>query len=77
MPQVYLRCSNADHMLPNLCAAEVADLTDARDQAANAIRILLALPTADDWRTWVMHVIDDLGDEIVTLPFPTVMGRLQ
>jgi len=77
MPQVYFRCSCADRMLPELCAAEVADLTEARDEAATAVRMMLALPTGDDWRVWVMHVLDDLGDEIFTLPFNAVMGRLQ
>ena len=31
MPEVYFRCSSADRMLPNLCTAEVEDLTDARE----------------------------------------------
>jgi hypothetical protein len=74
MPAVFFRCSSADRMLPNLCSAEVEDLTDARAQAAMAVRMLLALPSADDWRDWVMHVIDDLGDEIVVLPFSSIIG---
>jgi hypothetical protein len=74
MPEVYFRCSSADRMLPNLCTAEVEDLTDAREHAAMAVRVLLALPGADDWRDWVMHVIDDLGDEIFALPFTSTIG---
>jgi hypothetical protein len=76
MAEVFFRCSSADRMLPNLCTAEIDDLTDARDTAAMAVRMLLALPGADDWRDWVMHVIDDLGEEIVTLPFTSIMGRV-
>jgi Domain of unknown function (DUF6894) len=74
MPAVFFRCSSAKRMLPNLCTAEVEDLTDARAQAAMAVRMLLALPGVDDWRDWVMHVIDDLGEEIFALPFKSIMG---
>jgi hypothetical protein len=76
MPEVFFRCSNGDRMLPNLCMAEVDDLTEAREQAAVAVRMFLALPGADDWRDWVLHVIDDLGEEILALPFTSIMGRV-
>ena len=76
MAEVFFRCSNADRMLPNLCMAEVDDLTEAHDQAIVAVRMFLALPGADDWRRWVLHVIDDLGEEIFALPFTSIMGRV-
>ncbi len=27
-------------------------------------------------RAWVLHVSDDLGEEIFALPFSSIMGRL-
>ncbi|HEY2757654.1 MAG TPA: hypothetical protein VGJ01_18150 [Pseudolabrys sp.] len=74
MPEVFFRCPSAKRMLPNLRTAHVDDLTGARGHAAMAVRVLLALPGPDDWREWVMHVIDDLGEEILALPFTSVMG---
>ena len=76
MAQVTFRCSSADRMLPNRCEAEAADLTDAREQAMLAARMLIASPGIEDWRTWVLHVSDDLGEEILALPFSALIGRL-
>jgi hypothetical protein len=76
MAQVFFRCSNSDRMLPNLCAADVDGLTEAREEATRAIHLLMALPGADDWRDWVMHVSDDLGEEMFALPFSSFVGRL-
>ena len=76
MAQVYLRCSDADHMLPNRYEADPDDLAEACEQAALVVRTLIALPGPEDWRAWVLHVSDDLGEEILELSFKSVMGRL-
>ena len=57
-------------------AAAVDDLAEARDHAALVVRLLISAPSAEDWRGWVMHVSDDLGDEIFDMPFAAVLGRL-
>jgi hypothetical protein len=63
-------------MMPNRCEIQADDLADMREQAAMAVRTLLASPGPEDWRSWVLHVSDDLGEEILTLPFSSVIGRL-
>jgi hypothetical protein len=40
------------------------------------MRALVAAPGLEDWRNWTMHVSDDLGDEVLALPFSSVVGRL-
>jgi hypothetical protein len=29
----------------------------------------------EDWRDWVLHVSDDLGDELFVVPFVFVLGK--
>jgi hypothetical protein len=29
----------------------------------------------EDWRGWVLHVNDDLGDELFVVPFAFVLGK--
>jgi hypothetical protein len=76
MAQVFFHCSNAGRVLLNCCDAEVEDLTEAREQAAMVVRSLLAVPGPEDWRGWMLHISDDLGEELFSLPFASVMGRL-
>jgi hypothetical protein len=77
MAQVYFHCSNADELLIDRRGAAVLDLAEARDHAARVMQTLIVADTADDWRDWVVHVADDLGDEILTVPFASMLGRMQ
>jgi hypothetical protein len=76
MAQVYFHCSNTQGVSIDRCAAAVDDLAEAREHAALVVRSLISAPGPEDWRGWVLHVSDDLGDEILTVPFTTVLGRL-
>jgi len=76
MAQVYFHCSHDRLLLVDCCETEIEGLTDAREQAAMVIRSLVEAPGAENWREWVLHVSDDLGDEILALPFSSVVGRL-
>jgi hypothetical protein len=31
---------------------------------------------AEDWRNWVLHATDELGNEIFAVPFASVVGKL-
>jgi hypothetical protein len=31
---------------------------------------------AEDWRNWVLHATDELGEELFTVPFASVVGKL-
>jgi hypothetical protein len=75
MAQVYFHCSHGDFLMVDCCGAEVESLTDARERAAMVVRSLIAAPALEDWRNWILHVSDDLGDEVLTVPFDSVVGR--
>ncbi len=67
---------SAERILPNWCEAEVDDMAGAHEQATMVVRSLIAMPGREDWRAWVVHVSDDLDEEIFTLPFSSIMSRL-
>ena len=74
MAQVYFHCSRDDVLMVDCCGAEVEGLTDARERAAMVVRSLIAAPALEDWRNWILHVSDDLGDEVLALPFSSLVG---
>lgn len=75
MAQVYFHCSNAQQALIDQSGAAVDDLAEAREHAARVMRSLIMTPSPHDWRDWVLNVSDDLGDEILTVPFASVLGK--
>ncbi|WP_315703605.1 MULTISPECIES: DUF6894 family protein [unclassified Bradyrhizobium] len=77
MAQVFFHCSNDDEVLIDRQGAAVLDLTEARDHAARVMRSLITTEGDEDWREWVVHVSDDLGEEIFAVPFASVLGRMQ
>jgi hypothetical protein len=56
--------------------AAVGDMADARDHAACVVRSFIMTANAEDWRDWVLHVSDDLGEEIFVMPFTSLLGKL-
>jgi len=77
MTQVYFHCSNADEVLIDRRGAAVVNLAEARDHAARVMRSLISAESCEDWREWVVHVADDLGEEIFAVPFASMLGRMQ
>jgi hypothetical protein len=75
MTQVYFHCSNAKDVLVDRCGAVVDDLAEARDHAACVVRSLTMARSLEDWRGWVLHVHDDLGEELFVVPFAFVLGK--
>jgi len=39
------------------------------------VRALVSGMSPEDWRDWVLHVSDDLDEEIFSVPFASVLGR--
>lgn len=76
MAQVYFHCSNTRNVMIDRCGVVVDDLTEACEHADAVVRSLISAPSAEDWRGWVLHVSDDLGEEIFEMPFAAVLGRL-
>jgi hypothetical protein len=68
MTQVYFHCSNTKKVFVDYRGAVVNDLADARDQATLIVRSLTEVGNLEDWRDWVLHVSDDLGDDVRQLP---------
>jgi hypothetical protein len=75
MTQVYFHCSNPRGVLLDRCGAAVDGLAEARDHAACVVRSLTKTQSAEDWRSWILHVSDDLGDELFVVPFTFVLGK--
>ena len=75
MGQVYFHCSNTERVLVDRRGMSVVDLMDAIEEATNLIRWRLAEPSLEDWRDWVLHISDEAGEEIVVLPFASVLGK--
>jgi hypothetical protein len=53
----------------------VGSLDEAHEAAALVVQSLIRAPIAEDWRSWVLHVSDDSGAEIFTLPFASMLGK--
>jgi hypothetical protein len=75
MTQVYFHCSNAKEILIDRSGAVVDDIVEARDHATRVVQSLTAARNLEDWRSWVLCVNDDLGEEIFVLPFAFVLGK--
>jgi len=75
MAEVYFHYSNARGVLIDRSGTAVEDISEARERAVWAVRSLIMTPSAEDWRSWVLHVTDDDGDEIFDVPFGTVLGK--
>ena len=75
MSAVYFHCSDEQHVLLDRNGAAM-DLAEARLHAERLVRSYVMTPSVEDWRNWVLHVTDDLGDELFELPFTAVLGEL-
>lgn len=75
MTEVHFHYSTAKGALIDGRTAVVTDLADVCAYAHLVVRSLVMQPGPQDWRSYVLHVSDDLGDEILTLPFASVLGK--
>jgi uncharacterized protein DUF6894 len=75
MTQIYFHCSTAEGVLIDRSGAALADIAEARDYAALVVQSLIMAPSLEDWRNWVLHVSDDCGDEILIVPFASMLGK--
>jgi hypothetical protein len=75
MTQVYFHCSTPKGVVIDRHGAAVDDLTEACEHADLLVRALVMKPGAEDWRGWVLHVNDELDEEIFVMPFASVLGK--
>ena len=73
--QVYFHCSSSREVRVDQFGAVVSSLAEARDRAACVVRSLIMEESAEDWRDWVVRVSDDFDDEIIEIPFSSVLGK--
>ena len=76
MTQVYFHCSNSREVRIDQSGAAVSNRAEARDRAAGVVRSLISEKSGEDWRDWVVHVIDDFDDEILSVSFSSVLGKV-
>jgi hypothetical protein len=75
MTQVFFHCSNAKEVLTDRRGAIVDNLAEARDRAASVVRSLAAARNLEDRRGWILHVNDELGEELFVVPFAFVQDK--
>ena len=75
MTQDYFHCSNSQKVLRDRSGTAVGDLTEGRDCATGVVRSLTAIHGPEDWCSWVVHVTDNLGEELFVVPFAFVLGK--
>ena len=76
MREVYFHCSNDEQLLVDSRGTAVRDLSEACAHALRLVHSMMTAPNAEDWRDWELQVTDDLGDEILVIPFASALGRL-
>jgi hypothetical protein len=75
MTPIYFHCSSNGRLLPECHIVAVDDLAEAREHAARIVQSLAMAPGPEDFRSWLIHVYDDLGDELFIMPFTFVLGK--
>jgi hypothetical protein len=75
MTQVFFHCSNDAGVWIDRRLPPAGNLTEAMQQAATVVRSLVMAPSSEDWRDWVLHASDDLGEEVFAVPFSSVLGK--
>ena len=76
MVQIYYHCSTTEGVLIDRCGTAADDLMEACEHAAAIVGSLVMAPNLEDWRGWVLHVSDELGEEIFIVPFASMLGKL-
>jgi hypothetical protein len=74
--QLYFHCSNSQGVMIDQRGTTFRNLAEARDHAARIVGSLVMTRSLEDWRGWMLHVSDDLDEEVFVLPFASVVGRL-
>jgi hypothetical protein len=75
MGQLYFHCSSPKGVLIDRRGTAIRDLGEAKAHAVNVVRSLLGTRGSEDWRRWVLHVSDDLGDEMFVMPFAFALSK--
>src|SRR5690242_3077579 len=75
MTQLYFYCSNAKGEWFERRGIPALDPAEAYQEAINVMRSIIAAPNLEDWRGWVLHIGDDTGEDIFSIPFVSMLGK--
>lgn len=75
MALLYFHYSNDEGTLIDSRGAGMSGIAEAREHAACVVHSLIATPSSEDWRSWILHVCDDLGEELFAMPFSSMLGK--
>ena len=76
MTNVYFHCSDHEYVLAPRRGVRIDNLVEACEHAERLVRSYVMSASAEDWRNWVLHATDELGGELFSVPFASVVGRL-
>jgi len=75
MALLYFHYTNDDGTLIDQRGADMSGIAEAREHAACVVHSMISMPSTEDWRGWILHVSDDLGEELFAMPFSSVLGE--
>lgn len=75
MARLYFHCSSSRAALIDQTGVDMGDLAEACHHADRVVRSLIASPSLEDWRSWVLHVADDRGDDLFVVPFASALSK--
>ena len=74
MPRFHFHARGPNRSIPNPVGYELADLSAAREVAVEIIRDMARNPFhRGDYRHWAMHIKNEEGRTMVTIPFVIAM----
>ena len=75
MATLYFHCVGTQGALLDRSGSDMKDMCDARARAFRVIQTIVNSLGPEDWRDWSVYVRDGDGDELMRVPFATVLGR--
>ena len=75
MATLYFHCVGTQEVLVDRRGSEMEDACDVRARAFQIIQAIVTSPGPEDWRDWSVHVRDDEGEELLLVPFSSVLGK--
>jgi hypothetical protein len=76
MHRVYFHCTGPSAVVVDQLGTVAENFRDVQARAAAIVTALMADSVSQDWRDWMVHVSDEDGDDMFTMPFSSVMARL-
>jgi hypothetical protein len=75
MATLYFHCAGTQEVLLDRGGSEIEDMFDACARAFQIIQSMVSSTGPEDWREWNVYVRDGEGEELMRVPFATVLGR--